>query len=288
MQFFTQSEATAARRRVVLFLVDATDGITAETGEAGGQPQLSKAGAAWANTTATLTAIGNGAYYVELTAAELDTLGTGAVRYKSANTAEANVPIQVLAADLHNATSLGVSRLDAAVSTRSSHAAADVWAVATRQLTAAQTFSLTGDITGNLSGSVGSVTGAVGSVTGNVGGNVGGNVTGSVGSVAAGGITAASLAAATLTSAKFAAGAIDAAALATDAVNEVADGLLGRNIAGGSSAGRTVKQALAALRNRWTIAAGTLTVYDTDDATVLFTATITTAAGNPISGSDPA
>ncbi len=47
------------------------------------------------------------------------------------------------------------------------------------------------NITGNLSGSVGSVTGAVGNVTG----NVGGNVTGSVGSIATGGITAASFAA---------------------------------------------------------------------------------------------
>lgn len=77
-----------------------------------------------------------------------------------------------------------------------------VWATTTRQLTSAQTFSLTGDITGNLSGSVGSVTGAVGSVTG----NVGGNVTGSVGSVATGGITAASIAD----------GAIDRATLAAD------------------------------------------------------------------------
>jgi hypothetical protein len=53
------------------------------------------------------------------------------------------------------------------------------------------------NITGNLSGSVGSVTGAVDSVTnavGSVTGNVGGNVTGSVGSVAAGGVTASSIA----------------------------------------------------------------------------------------------
>lgn len=54
-----------------------------------------------------------------------------------------------------------------------------------------------------------SVTGAVGSVTG----NVGGNVTGSVGSVASGGITAASIAT----------GAIDADALASDAVDEILD-----------------------------------------------------------------
>ncbi len=56
-----------------------------------------------------------------------------------------------------------------------------------------------------------SVTGAVGSVTG----NVGGNVSGSVGSVATGGITAASIAT----------NAIDADALAADAVTEIQAGL---------------------------------------------------------------
>ena len=49
-----QSEATAAQRRVHFQLVDATDGITAETGEGSGQPQVSKNGAAFANTSATL------------------------------------------------------------------------------------------------------------------------------------------------------------------------------------------------------------------------------------------
>lgn len=63
----------------------------------------------------------------------------------------------------------------------------------------------------SVTGAVGSVTGAVGSVTG----NVGGNVTGSVGSVAAGGITAASIAT----------GAVDADALAADAVAEIAAGI---------------------------------------------------------------
>lgn len=58
---------------------------------------------------------------------------------------------------------------------------------------------------------VASVAGAVGSVTG----NVGGDVTGSVGSVATGGITAASIAT----------GAIDADAIASDAVTEIQSGL---------------------------------------------------------------
>jgi hypothetical protein len=59
-------------------------------------------------------------------------------------------------------------------------------------------------VAASVTGAVGSVTGAVGSVTG----NVGGNVTGSVGSVAAGGITATSIAT----------GAIDADAIAADAI----------------------------------------------------------------------
>lgn len=105
------SEATAARRRIPLHLVDATDGITPETGESGGQPQLSKAGAAFANTTATLTAVGNGLYYVELTASEVDTVGFGVVRYKSAATAECQVVFQVISFDPYDATRLGLAAL---------------------------------------------------------------------------------------------------------------------------------------------------------------------------------
>jgi hypothetical protein len=77
-------------------------------------------------------------------------------------------------------------------------------------------------VAASVTGAVGSVTGAVGSVTGAVGsvtGNVGGNVTGSVGSVAAGGITASSLAADAITAAKLAA---DVSAEIADAVWEEA------------------------------------------------------------------
>ncbi len=160
--------------------------------------------------------------------------------------------------------------------------------------------SVTGNVGGNVVGSVASVTGAVGSVTGNVGGNVvgsvasvagavgsvtgnvGGNVTGSVGSVAAGGITAAS----------FGASAITAAALATDAANEIADAYLDRDMSTGTDSGsatvRTPRQALRAIRNKVSIAAGTLTVCKEDDATSSWTGAVTTTAGNPISAVDPA
>lgn len=71
--------------------------------------------------------------------------------------------------------------------------------------------------------------------------------------------------------------------------NENADALLGRNLAGGSSTGRTVTQALCFLRNKWTVAAGTLTVYATDDTTTSWSATVSTdAAALPVTGNDPA
>jgi hypothetical protein len=85
------NEATATKRRVYFQLVDATDGITPETGEAAGQPQISTNGAAFTNTgIGTLTHMGNGRYYADVTQAatngtEGDRIET---RYKSANTAE--------------------------------------------------------------------------------------------------------------------------------------------------------------------------------------------------------
>lgn len=83
------------------------------------------------------------------------------------------------------------------------------------------------------------------------------------------------------------AGAFDAAAFATDAVNEIADGLLGRNVAGGSSTGRLVKQAFYVLRNRVELSGLTGTVYDTDDSTSAFTFSIATVAAQAISAVDP-
>lgn len=71
--------------------------------------------------------------------------------------------------------------------------------------------------------------------------------------------------------------------------NENADALLARNVAGGSSTGRTVSQALYALRNRVARSGSTITVYQTDDTTSSWTATITTdAAAEMITSMDPA
>ena len=96
MQTLRVTEATASQRRLYLNLVDATDLQTPETGEAGGQPQFSLNGGGWGNTSATLTHVGQGMYYVVLTAGELSGVGTLWVRYKSAATAECRVCAQVV------------------------------------------------------------------------------------------------------------------------------------------------------------------------------------------------
>lgn len=150
--------------------------------------------------------------------------------------------------------------------------AADVWAVATRTLTAISDSSgvttLLSRLTSGRATNLDNLDAAVSSRSTYAGGAV---------TVAAGGITATS----------FGVGAIDAAALATDAGQEIADRILTRALGGGSDTGRTVRQALASTRNKVEVVGSTLTVYAEDDSTVLYTATVTTAAGNPITAIDP-
>lgn len=90
----------------------------------------------------------------------------------------------------------------------------------------------------------------------------------------------------------MAANVITAAAMAADAGAEIADAFLDRDMSTGTDSGsttvRTPRQALRGIRNKSSIAAGTLTVTKEDDATTSWTAAVTTAAGNPISAIDPA
>ena len=55
----------------------------------------------------------------------------------------------------------------------------------------------------------------------------------------------------------------------------------------GSASVRTVRQALRTLRNKTSIAGGTLTVTKEDDTTSSWTASVVTTAGDPISSIDP-
>jgi len=74
--------------------------------------------------------------------------------------------------------------------------------------------------------------------------------------------------------------------------NENADALIARNITGGSSTGRLVKDVLAASRNKVAFdvpAVGQFTVYDIDDTTALWVGTYARGANTlgPLTGVDP-
>ena len=90
----------------------------------------------------------------------------------------------------------------------------------------------------------------------------------------------------------IAADAITANSLATDAVTEIADGILGRDLGSGSSAGaineRTVRSALRGLRNKTTVINSEMTVYKEDDASTAWSATVSSSdSSKTITGVDP-
>lgn len=77
-------------------------------------------------------------------------------------------------------------------------------------------------------------------------------------------------------------------ALSTTERNAVSDALLNRNVAGGSSTGRLVKEALYALRNKTSISSTTLQVWNNDDSAIVWSASLSSdAAAIPITGIDP-
>ena len=82
----TQSEGTAAQRRVPFHLVDATDGVTEEAGLtiSGSECLVTKNSGATANCAGSIIEVGNGQYAYEFTQSELDTLGYVGVRISEA------------------------------------------------------------------------------------------------------------------------------------------------------------------------------------------------------------
>lgn len=113
-----QSETTAARRRIPVLLVDATDGYTPKTGQTTPTVTISKNGATTATGTGTWTEIGNGQYYYEFASGEVDTLGWIAVNVQKTACRQYNAIVQIMAYDYASVTNLGLTNLDAQVSTR--------------------------------------------------------------------------------------------------------------------------------------------------------------------------
>ena len=255
------NDYSSDRRKVTVWCVDAADGVTPETGEASGQPKISKNGGSFSNTSATLVALDatTGLYQVTLTAAELDTLGRVTILYKSSNTAVFSVDLEVTPNPfLHDGTAqAGTSGTITLASTAegsndNAYDNAVVWIVK-------------GTGAGQMRGvSVYVASTKVVTVDQNW------TTTPSTDSVYV-----------ILPSPK------------PVAATDFADALLNRNVAGGSSTGRLVKWALYRLVNKVALSSitstsSTMTVYGTDDSTSAFTATMAHTSGtNPITSQDP-
>jgi hypothetical protein len=119
-QIVLQGEAAAARRRIPFFLASSVDGFTPVTGAIFAAPdiQVSQDGAPELGSTGTVTELGGGLYYYEAAVGELATLGFLTVRSALAGTL-ARAMAQVVAADVYDAADLGLTNLDATVSSRS-------------------------------------------------------------------------------------------------------------------------------------------------------------------------
>ena len=115
-----RNAATGANRTIIFRCVDATDGYTAETGLTfgAGDIKISKNGAAEANHSGTVTEIAGGLYKYEFAVAELDTPGSLSFRTNKSGVRPASFIHQVVAFDPYDASALGMTRLDATVSSR--------------------------------------------------------------------------------------------------------------------------------------------------------------------------
>lgn len=137
---------------VMMKLFDSTDHVTAKTGSTVAIT-LSKAGAAFGNPAAgasNATEVSNGWYKFALGTGDTDTLCDLVIRGTASGADATEQVMQVV-----SATTGGASNLDAAVSSRSSHAAADVWAVGTRSLTVLDEDSTTLDLDATIRAAVG-------------------------------------------------------------------------------------------------------------------------------------
>lgn len=118
---------------------------------------------------------------------------------------------------------------------------------------------------------------------------VGDNMNATIASrLATAGYTAPLDAAGTRTAVGLAAANLDTQLAALPTATENADELLKRDWTSVTGeAARSVLNALRFVRNKWSIAGGTLTVTKEDDATTAWTGAVTTTAGDPASAIDP-
>jgi hypothetical protein len=249
---------------LMVLMVDSTDHVTGKTGLTL-TVTASKDGAAFASISPTVTERTNGWYQVALTSSHTDTLGDLIVRATGTAADPAEAVCQVRANVLGDTLPANVTQFGGSAGTFASG----------RPEVNATHFGGTAVASATVQANVASIAGqaAVAAASVTFPANVGSSTLDAAGVRTAVGLASANL---------------DTQLGDLPTANENADALLGRNVAGGSSTGRLVKEALYVLRNKVAISAGTMTVYATDDTTSAFTASVTTTAGNPVTAIDPA
>ena len=123
MQLIKVNESAAARRRIPFVLVDDTDGKTPEVGItfSGAEIKVSKNGAdevSFAGTVTEVAPSGGGVYYYLPDATEIDTVGFLSVRVTKTGVRTFNSVCEVVSFDPYDSVALGLSRIDAAITTR--------------------------------------------------------------------------------------------------------------------------------------------------------------------------
>ena len=121
-----QSESTAARRTIYFTAVE-TDDTSYESTLSGADIRISKAGGSEANSLGTATHIATGLFKYVFDTTEVDTVGEVSVRLAKSGVYNDVRVVNIVAFDPYSATSLGLTNLDATVSSRV--AAADYEAI---------------------------------------------------------------------------------------------------------------------------------------------------------------
>lgn len=273
--------------RVTFPIFDADGDLV--TGATGLDSEVSKDGGTFADCTneATEIATNSGMYYLDLTSTEMNA-DTVAVIVKTSSSGAKTTPIVMYpeeTGDLRvNVTAYGGT----AGTFASGRPEVNTTHIAGASQTAGDIIADTNDIQSRLPAAL-----------------VSGRIDASVGAMATDVLTSTALAASAVTEIQTGLSTLDAAGVRSavglasanldtqlDAIptaNENADALLKRDwTAVTGEAARSALNALRFLRNKWSVAASTLTVTKEDDSTTAWTGAVTTdAAADPITGNDP-
>lgn len=282
MAYIIQRAESNASRRIVYLWCVGSNGTTPAASEQDGQPTISTGGGPTVSTASTLRAwnAAQGEYYVTLTAAEVANVGQGVLRYNSATALETSTPFQVVNYDSGDSMRLGLFSLPNAAA----QAAGGLITVGT----GAGQLNVSAGSVGILAATHSGVT--IQGVT-QIGSSVTlhdalySTVTVRIDPQTYSGLT---VGVNNLAPGTYSGATVEVSNIGRTSMQSQADRMLNRSLGMGGDGGRTVQDALRALRNNVQIAGSVLTVYSEDDQTSAWTASVsTTATVQTITGVDP-